>query len=65
MLATNRQAFETDERVGAPALLKGLLFDGAGNRMGPSHAGDIGFRTKSPESALSARNYGEAGPANG
>jgi hypothetical protein len=44
LLATNRQAFETDERVSAPALLKGLLFDGAGNRMSPSHAVKQGQR---------------------
>jgi DNA invertase Pin-like site-specific DNA recombinase len=44
LLAANRQAFETDERVSAPALLKGLLFDGAGNRMSPSHAVKQGQR---------------------
>jgi hypothetical protein len=44
LLAANRQAFEADERVSAPALLKGLLFDGAGNRMSPSHAVKQGQR---------------------
>jgi DNA invertase Pin-like site-specific DNA recombinase len=44
LLAANRHAFETDERVIAPALLKGLLFDGAGNRMSPSHAVKQGQR---------------------
>ena len=43
-LATNRQVFLTDERVKSPALLKGLIFDGAGNRMSPSHAVKHGLR---------------------
>ena len=34
----------TDERVASPALLKGLIFDGAGNRMSPSHAVKEGIR---------------------
>ena len=34
----NRQAIRTDQRVKSPALLKGLIYDGAGNRMSPSHA---------------------------
>ena len=44
LLATNRQAFLTDERVKSPALLKGLIFDGAGNRMSPSHTVKQGQR---------------------
>src|SRR5262249_43191311 len=36
MLAANHHAARTDERVASPALLKGLIFDGAGNRMSPS-----------------------------
>src|SRR5262249_30782350 len=38
LLAANYHAFRTDERIASPALLKGLIFDGAGNRMSPSHA---------------------------
>src|SRR5262249_12906117 len=38
LLAANRHAARTDERTASPALLKGLIFDGAGNRMSPSHA---------------------------
>ncbi len=38
LLAANHAAARTDERVASPALLKGLIFDGAGNRMSPSHA---------------------------
>jgi site-specific DNA recombinase len=38
LLAANHAAAQTDERVVSPALLKGLIFDGAGNRMSPSHA---------------------------
>jgi site-specific DNA recombinase len=33
-----------DERSASPALLKGLIFDGAGNRMSPSHAVKRGER---------------------
>ena len=44
LLATNRQAFRTDEGVKSPALLKGLIYDGAGNRMSPSHAVKNGQR---------------------
>ena len=33
LLAANHHAARTDERVASPALLKGLIFDGAGNRM--------------------------------
>jgi len=44
LLKSNRQSFLTDERVKSPALLKGLIFDGAGNRMSPSHAVKQGQR---------------------
>jgi site-specific DNA recombinase len=44
LLAANHHAFRTDERVESPALLKGLIFDGAGNRMSPSHAVKQGQR---------------------
>jgi site-specific DNA recombinase len=44
LLAANHHAFRTDERVASPALLKGLIFDGAGNRMSPSHAVNQGQR---------------------
>jgi site-specific DNA recombinase len=44
LLAANRHAACTDERVASPALLKGLIFDGAGNRMSPSHAVKQGQR---------------------
>jgi len=37
MLATNRQAFRADRNVKVPSLLKGLLFDDAGNAMSPTH----------------------------
>ena len=37
ILAKNRQAFLNDDRVSSPSLLKGLLYDDAGNRMSPSH----------------------------
>jgi DNA invertase Pin-like site-specific DNA recombinase len=44
LLAANHHAFRTDERVASPALLKGLIFDGSGNRMSPSHAVKQGQR---------------------
>jgi DNA invertase Pin-like site-specific DNA recombinase len=44
VLAANHHAFRMDERVASPALLKGLIFDGAGNRMSPSHAVKQGQR---------------------
>ncbi len=44
LLAANHHAAHTDERVVSPALLKGLIFDGAGNRMSPSHAVTRGQR---------------------
>src|SRR5262249_29893394 len=44
LLAANHHAFRTDERVASPALLKGMIFDGAGNRMSPSHAVKQGQR---------------------
>ena len=37
VLDANRQTCVTDERVVWPSLLKGLLYDDAGNRMSPSH----------------------------
>ena len=36
-LAKNRLLFLSDQRVESPSLLKGLIFDDAGNRMSPSH----------------------------
>jgi DNA invertase Pin-like site-specific DNA recombinase len=44
LLAANHHAARTDERSASPALLKGLIFDGAGNRMSPSHAVKQGQR---------------------
>jgi site-specific DNA recombinase len=44
LLAANHHAAHTDERVASPALLKGRVFDGAGNRMSPSHAVKQGQR---------------------
>jgi site-specific DNA recombinase len=44
LLAANHHAARSDERVASPALLKGLIFDGAGNRMSPSHAVKDGIR---------------------
>jgi site-specific DNA recombinase len=44
LLAASHHAARTDERVASPALLKGLIFDGAGNRMSPSHAVKEGVR---------------------
>src|SRR5262245_41148534 len=44
LLAASHHAVRTDERVASPALLKGLIFDGAGNRMSPSHAVKRGVR---------------------
>lgn len=44
LLAANHNAARSDERVASPALLKGLIFDGAGNRMSPSHAVKEGNR---------------------
>jgi site-specific DNA recombinase len=44
LLAANHHAARTDERVASSALLKGLIFDGAGNRMSPSHAVKEGIR---------------------
>jgi site-specific DNA recombinase len=38
LLAANHRAAGADEGVAAPAVLKGLIFDGAGNRMTPTHA---------------------------
>ena len=37
VLERNRQEFLTDVRVASPSLLKGVLYDDAGNRMSPSH----------------------------
>jgi DNA invertase Pin-like site-specific DNA recombinase len=44
VLAASHHAARRDERVASPALLKGLIFDGAGNRMSPSHAAKAGVR---------------------
>jgi hypothetical protein len=44
VLAASHHAARTDARVASPALLKGLIFDGAGNRMSPSHAVKKGVR---------------------
>ncbi len=57
LLATNRHAFRTDERVESPALLKGLVYDGAGNRMSPSHAvkGGIRYRYYVSQAILQGR----------
>jgi site-specific DNA recombinase len=44
LLAANHHAARTDERSASPALLKGLIFDGAGDRMSPSHAVKQGQR---------------------
>jgi site-specific DNA recombinase len=44
LLAANHHAVRTDERSASPALLKGLIFDGAGNRMSPTHAVKEGIR---------------------
>jgi hypothetical protein len=44
LLAASHHAARTDKRVASPALLKGLIFDGAGNRMSPSHAVKGGAR---------------------
>lgn len=36
-LAVNRRVFKSDIRTKSPSLLKGLIFDSAGNKMSPSH----------------------------
>jgi site-specific DNA recombinase len=57
LLAANHRAACTDERVASPALLKGLIFDGAGNRMSPSHAvkGRIRYRYYVSQAVLQGR----------
>ena len=57
LLAANHHAARTDERVASPALLKGLIFDGAGNRMSPSHAvkGGIRYRYYVSQAVLQGR----------
>src|SRR5262249_46973984 len=62
LLAANHHAFRTDERVASPALLKGLIFDGAGNRMSPSHAvkGKTRYRYYVSQAVLQGRAH-EAG----
>jgi type IV secretory pathway VirB10-like protein len=55
--AASHQAARTDERVASPALLKGLIFDGAGNRMSPSHAvkGGVRYRYYVSQAVLQGR----------
>src|SRR5262245_16211834 len=57
LLAANHHAFRSDERVASPALLKGLIFDGAGNRMSPSHAvkGGVRYRYYVSQAVLQGR----------
>ena len=57
LLAANHHAAHTDERVASPALLKGLIFDGAGNRMSPTHAvkGGIRYRYYVSQAVLQGR----------
>jgi len=57
LLAASHQAARTDERVASPALLKGLIFDGAGNRMSPSHAvkGGVRYRYYVSQAVLQGR----------
>jgi site-specific DNA recombinase len=62
LLAANHHAVSTDERVASPALLKGLIVDGAGNRMSPAHAvkGGIRYRYYVSQAVLQGRAH-EAG----
>jgi site-specific DNA recombinase len=57
LLASNHHAAGTGERVASPALLKGLIFDGAGNRMSPAHAvkGGIRYRYYVSQAVLQGR----------
>ena len=57
LLAASHHAARTDERVASPALLKGLIFDGAGNRMSPSHAvkGGVRYRYYVSQAVLQGR----------
>jgi site-specific DNA recombinase len=57
LLTTNHRAAHTDGRVASPALLKGLIFDGAGNRMSPSHAvkGGVRYRYYISQAVLQGR----------
>jgi len=44
VMKANRRAFRKDERTVSPSLLKGIVFDDAGNRMSPSHSQKEGRR---------------------
>ena len=46
LLASNHHAARSDDRVSSPAFLKGIIFDGAGNRMSPAHAVKGGIRNR-------------------
>jgi site-specific DNA recombinase len=57
LLAASHHAARTDERVASASLLKGLIFDGAGNRMSPSHAvkGEVRYRYYVSQAVLQGR----------
>ena len=60
-LATNRRARTSGLDAGAPSLLSGLIFDGDGKRMAPTHANKQGRRYRYYISAT-LLNRGPSGP---